>query len=351
MVAKKLIHLIVAATLTSLSLATFGPFGSTAATAQTTPIQITVAPMTPSPMAWTPYFIAKPLGFYAAEGLDVDVIKNPPRGSQTSMLLTGKIAFAGISSVTNMPQNATLGKLKWFMGHEMFPFKIMVLDSSPIKSVKELRGKTIGMRSVNDEPAAKLMLAGGGVKPSEFKTLVVGAGVPGGAALQRASADAIMGTVVDQIEIGASGIKLREIDLDNAAGLYNGGLMATTDELAKNKDIAIRFGRAVAKAYIWTYENPDAALDLLAKVVPEAVQDRAVIKRLLLALNDSNRARYEARFRADPAVYQRQIDLEAEIGVIDRSFPASEVFTNDLLDQIWNFDVEAVKKEARSGKY
>lgn len=347
---RKLVWLTAATLLASAQLLT-GPFGPQPAAAQNSPVHITIAPMTPSPVAWTAYFIAKPLGYYKAEGLDVDIIKNPPRGSLMSMLLTGQVLFGGMSSVNNMPHGATLGKVKWFVNHEMFPFKIMVLDNSPIKSVKELRGKTLGMRSANDEPAAKLMMAGGDLKQGEFKTLVVGPGVPGGAALKRGAADAIIGTVVDQMEIEASGIKLRPIDLGLANGMYNGGTMATTDELTKNKDVAIRFGRALTKGYIWANENPDASLDLLAKVVPEAVQNRATTKRLLLALNANNRPRYDARFRVDPAVYQRQIDLEAKVGILDHSFPAKDVYTDDLLKEIWNFDVEAVKKQARSGKY
>jgi len=340
-----------AALLTTLQLFTPGLFGSTTASAQTKPVHITIAPMTPSPVAWAAYFIAKPLGYYAAEGLDVDIIKNPPRGSLMSMLLTNQVLFGGMSSVNNMPNGATLGKVKWFLNHEMFPFKVMVLDNSPIKDVKELRGKTLGMRSANDEPAAKLMMAGGDLKQGEFKTLVVGPGVPGGAALKRGAADAIIGTVVDRMEIEATGVKLRAIDLGRANGMYNGGAMATTDELVKNKDVAVRFGRALTKGYIWVNENPDASLDLLAKVVPEAVQNRETTKKLMLALNDNNRARYDAKFRVDPQVYQRQIDLEASVGILQHSFPAKDVYTDDLLDEIWKFDVEAVKKQARAGKY
>jgi NitT/TauT family transport system substrate-binding protein len=336
---------------TALLAGALSAFAAPAAMAQTKMQHITIAPMTPSPVAWTAYFIAKPLGYYAAENLEVDIIKNPPRGSLMSMLLTGQVLFGGMSSVNNMPKGATLGKLKWFVNHEMFPFKIMVMDSSPIKDVKELRGKTLGMRSANDEPAAKLLMAGGDVNQGDFKTLVVGPGVPGGAALKRGAAQAIIGTVVDQMEIEASGVKLRAIDLGRANGMYNGGTMATTDELSKNRDLAVRFGRALTKGYIWANENPDASLDLLAKVVPEAVQNRETTKKLLIALNNNNRPRYDARFRVDPDVYQRQIDLEAKVGILDKSFSAKEVYTDDLLKDIWNFDVDAVKKQAKAGKY
>jgi NitT/TauT family transport system substrate-binding protein len=312
---------------------------------------IVVAPLTPSIIPWAAYFIAKPLGYYAAEGLDVDVIKNPPRGSQVSGLLSGQINFGALSSVNNMPSADRRGRMKWFINDQAFQFAIFVLDDSPVKSVRDLAGKTIAMRSPNDEPAVKIAMAGGDVKPGQYKTMVSGPGMPGGVALQRGAAQALMGTAVDQFEIQAGGIHLRQIDLESAAGLYNGGLMATTEELSKNRDVAARFARALAKAYIWTFENPDATLDLLAGIVPEAVQNRDSAKRILLSTNDGNRPLYERHFRADPAIYQRQIDLEAEVGVLPKSFPAAEVFTNDFVDEMWNFDIEAVKAQARSGKH
>jgi NitT/TauT family transport system substrate-binding protein len=337
---------VLACTIQLMTSALLTPRGARAAD----PVRIVVAPMTPSPVAWAAYFIAKPLGYYAAESLDVDVIKNPPRGSQTAGVLTGQILFGGVSSTNNMPNDAVRGRLKWFLSHEMFPFGLMVLDGSPVKSAAELKGKTIAMRSANDEPAAKIMMAGGNVNPGEYKSLVVGPGVPGAAALRRGAADGLVGTAVDQMEIEASGVKLRHLGLGTAEGLYNGGLLATTAELSKNRDVAVRFGRALTKAYIWVYENPDATLDILARVVPEAVQDREAAKRILLALNESNRSRYDAGFRADPAVYQRQIELEVRVGILQKSFPADEIFTNDLMDEIWSFDVNAVKARARGGK-
>jgi NitT/TauT family transport system substrate-binding protein len=145
-------------------------------------------------------------------------------------------------------------------------------------------------------------------------------------------------------------VALRKLDLGSAAGLYNGGVMARVDTLADKRDVAVRFGRALAKAYVWVYENPDAALALLAKVVPEAMQNPAVAKKILLALNDVNRERYEARFKADPAVFQRQIDLLTKIGQLKEPLKPEAIFTNDLLPEIWNFDVDALKAEARRGR-
>jgi NitT/TauT family transport system substrate-binding protein len=314
------------------------------------PTHITVAPMTPSAVAWIAYFIAQPLGYYTAENLDVDVIRNPPRGSQVSGLLSGQITFGGLSSVNNMPVGPAKDKLEWFVVHENFPFSVFVLDKSPIKSVKDLGGKTVAMRSANDEPVVKLLMAGGDHLPGSYKTLVAGPGMPGGVALQRGSADALVGTAVDQMEITGGGVALRKLDLGGAAGLYNGGVMARVDTLSDKRDAAVRFGRALAKAYVWVYENPDAALALLAKVVPEAMQNPEVAKKILLALNDLNRERYEARFKADPAVFQRQIDLLTKIGQIKEPLKPEAIFTNDLLPEIWNFDVDALKAEARRGR-
>ena len=69
---------------------------------------------------------------------------------------------------------------------------------------------------------------------------------------------------------------------------------------------------------------------------------------LVEAGNEANRASYEDRGRMELDIYQDMVDTHAELGLIDESYDASVLFTNELIDEIWDFDVEAEIEAARN---
>jgi NitT/TauT family transport system substrate-binding protein len=119
--------------------------------------------------------------------------------------------------------------------------------------------------------------------------------------------------------------------------------------LESERDLAVRFGRAVARGMVWTWENPEATGRLIYEMFPdEAAESEEQAIRLIEAGNEANQASYDERGAMELDVYQEMVDKHAEQELIDESYDASILFTNELIEDIWDFDVEAEAEAARS---
>jgi hypothetical protein len=81
---------------------------------------------------------------------------------------------------------------------------------------------------------------------------------------------------------------------------------------------------------------------------PESAESEEQAIRLIEAGNEANQASYDARGAMELDVYQEMVDKHAEQGLIEESYDASILFTNDLIEDIWDFDVDAEADAARS---
>lgn len=313
-------------------------------------VSLEVATASPAAPIWAHIWIAGPLGYYEEENLDVEVIGQLTGGTVEQSVAGGALDFGGATQDTMIPSAAEQDPLpvQFFMHDTLWVDLLLVLEDSPAQTGEDLVGATIGIPEAKDEAVAALLMSAAGVEPGQYETLVVGARAPAAVAMDRGEIDAFAGTFVDQFAMDAAGYNVRIIDTGDTAELINSGLIAPREMIENDPDLVVRWGRAVAKAMIWQYENPEATLDLLEEVVPEALEDREAAELLLNATIERNRPMYEARGRVDEQRWQDTVDLYVTLGQLEESYDADELFTNDLIDQIWDFDVEAVQEAARN---
>lgn len=314
------------------------------------PVGLTVATASPAAPIWAHIWIAEPLGYYDQEGLDVEIIGQLTGGTVEQSVASGSLDFGAATQDTMIPSAAELDPLpvQFFLHDTLWVDLLLVLDESEAQTGEDLVGGTIGIPEAKDEAVAALLMSAAGVEPGDYETLVVGARAPAAVAMDRGEIDAFAGTFVDQFAMGAADFDVRVIDTGDTATLINSGLIAPREMIQDDPELVACWGRAVAKGMIWQYENPDAALDLLEQIVPEAVEDREAAELLINATIERNRPMYEARGRVDEARWQDTVDLYVTLGQLEESYDADELFTNDLIDQIWDFDVEAVQEAARN---
>jgi len=91
--------------------------------------------------------------------------------------------------------------------------------------------------------------------------------------------------------------------------------------------------RATAKGYAYTRANPDAATDLLIKEYPNLVradEKLGVDAMMTYAFNDTTKTNGWGAM--DPAVWQDQISLYAQLGQFSKRTPKlDEVMTMEIL--------------------
>ena len=217
------------------------------------------------------YAVPKRLGFFAAEGLDVEV-----QGAQNGVVAAQVLQSKGAQVGTTAPEAIMLvreqcGDLVSFYGLKRNAGTfLVVLEDSPIRKLEDLKGKNVGAPSfgAGGGLALKTNLAEMGIPPEQYTGIATGAGPAAVAALRSGKIDAL---VMWDAMLGAAentGLKLRTVAIpfqDRLAGMS----LATTAAFAKaNPDVVAGYCRAMTKALVFTKTNPEAAVRIFWKEFP-----------------------------------------------------------------------------------
>ena len=308
--------------------------------------------------------IPEKLGYYAREGLSVECI---PLGSNQAVLAAidaKRVEFGvGVPSF-QLPMVAKGDKLPGVNFYEYtYPFKwgMAVKPDSAFKSLAALKGKRIGVSGfgLSEYPVGKAVMNLAGMNAdNDVDWLAVGEGVPSGQALERGDIDGLFFFDTGFGAIEAAGIKLRNLDMPanvpKTGGLY---LSASKETLAQQRKWAVGFARGVAKASVFTLANPEAAAYTFLQMFPEAgpkataLEDQVkaimvpILKRMpLYASYDKSVTQWGRIAAAEWKDEVGFLGLEGKVG------DTSAYWTNDLIDEINQFDAEAIKAEAKAFK-
>jgi NitT/TauT family transport system substrate-binding protein len=313
------------------------------------PAELAIAPTAPLPSYWPFYYVGEGLGFYADENIEVELAT--VRGAVQQALITDRLQVAG-TGLDYIPQAADeeiSDELKYFMITDNYPWVMITFEDSPYQTAADLQGRRIGVNDPHDTFDAEFLMGAAGVPQGEYELIPVGEDRAALVAMERGDVDAFMGPYLAVNTLNElSERPIRVITNEVAEDYYNTGPMVTVDMLENDRDVVVRFGRAIARAMIWQYENPEVAARTMLEVDPTSATDFEEALEFIETTNEWNRSRYEARGEVDPAIYQTMIDKHAELGFIDEPYPADRLFTNELIDEIWDFDVEAEIEAARN---
>jgi len=306
--------------------------------------------------------IGEGLGYYKEEGLHFTA---KPLGTNSNAQIgveKGAVQFGVGTMSFEMPLYAKgqLPKLVNFYEYT-YPYKwdIAVLPNSPIKSYKDLKGKKIGVSDLGttDYPVTRAVLDNIGVDPDkDVKWVAVGAGVTAGVALQRGVIDALgyFDTGFGQIEGAHIDFRLlpRPHNVPLIGGLY---LSAMEDYIKANRKVCVGFARGVAKSSEFLLANPEAGAKVFLKLYPEtaprgASQKDAVRSVLLAAQRRMKLYRPPYPNTKMGFIHEDELKREAKFLGLDSIKDVKPLFTNDLIDEINNFDRAKIVEQAKNYK-
>lgn len=228
-------------------------------------------------------YYAQDQGFFKKEGLDVEVT-SVSNGGITAVALAGG---TGDIAVTNPVQLATAVQkgvpFTIIAGSGLYSTKapstaIMVTQSSPLHTARDLEGKTIAVAALNDQStiALKKWLTDAG---ADYKKVhMIELGYPDMiAALPAGRIDAAMLAEPFQTAARKSGDRLYAKPFDAIAPEFNIGIfMATRTWANAHPDLVKRFTNAIYAAAKWAnshHEESAVILGKYAKVDPKIIND------------------------------------------------------------------------------
>jgi NitT/TauT family transport system substrate-binding protein len=217
---------------------------------------------------WT----AKELGFFAKNGLDVELVLLVGAPLAVTALVSGEtpIVHAGASAVVTSNLQGS-GAVLVAGGANRFPYVLFVTDE--IKRVEDLRGKKFGVSRIGsaDNAAAITVLNRFGIKETDL-TYVQAGSIP--ARLAAMQTNALQATLLQAPET----LKAKEIGMRPLLDFtkldvewQQNGVATTRDYIKKRPDTVRRFIRAFVEGSAYNLNNPKGAQKVLQKYL--AIKD------------------------------------------------------------------------------
>ena len=216
-----------------------------------------------------PIFSAVEKGFFKEEGLNVSLVKCDWKNYKDVLALGGYDITHHLVMYFLKPLEQGLD-VKFTGGIHRGCLRVQAPLNGPIRSVKDLRGKRIGVPGMGTPPFifANRVLGANGIDPSKEITWLVYPAGELGLALEKREVDAI----ADSEPIGSMLIaqgKVRNI-ADQAVDMpyadeYCCAVIVNGKFLARNPKTSAAATRALLKAAKWVENNPRAAAELSVK--------------------------------------------------------------------------------------
>jgi NitT/TauT family transport system substrate-binding protein len=233
-------------------------------------VAVTPTPALPESVLW----LARDLGFYQKEGLDVQLTEVDATPSVITAMRTGDVDVGDINyedvirltSSGDLPMRA----ISSASGRNFF----MIVGKSSIGSVAELAGKSFAIARVGsqDHALSSKVLESKGVGASSVNYVAVGApnvraqGLVGG---QIDATTVSLGTWVTIQNQPNIHVLLNADDYYNSLPLVNKGNAVTVKVLNDKAEALRRFTTALIKASRYLAENKQAWVDGMAKLRPD----------------------------------------------------------------------------------
>lgn len=288
---------------------------------------------------WTPntnhsgLYVAKELGYFEDEGLDV-TIEQPADNVATQLVASGKADF-GVSYQEEVTfartENIPIVSIAAVIQHNTSCF---AGPAGTLGSVKDFAGKTYGGWGGEVENALLNYLAEQNGFPGDIKNINIGTTDFFSAI---ASGDIDFSWIfygVTGVEAELRDVKLDTIylkDIDPTFDYYTPVLIASESTLTDNPELARKFLAAAGKGYVYADKNPDEAAKILCKAAPEL--DETTVKAQQEWL--SGQYQGDAPYWGDQklSVWQGFSNWLIDRGLLDKNFDASSAFSNDYLSK------------------
>lgn len=311
------------------------------------------------------------LGYYAAENVDVEYVN---MSSITQVLLsisTGQADTGSLAPALYLPAVAKEPNLGVIAAYEWLPRNanvVVVRPDSPIRTVADLAGKKIGIRNQGDGGVTQLQLMYTelGLPTRDINFLAVGDAGTAGTALKDGTVDAYVSFDTAAARIEAVGFPVRYLPLPpKYAQLGSGWFGFRKKDLQENRRSIVGFCRAAAKSTLFAYTNLQQALSMHWALYPDSKpkgkSDEEARKEIELILKQrrQNWLRREddpdQRWGASTASeWQTLVTVAAQstgnAQLSQQIGGLGNVYTNELIDDINNFDKAAIVRQAREFK-
>jgi NitT/TauT family transport system substrate-binding protein len=288
------------------------------------------------------------MGYFAEEGIEVKYEQSYGT-SDVKMIASGQGTVAYPSPyIQLMGHESELPIISVYQVDVRNIFGFSVLPDSDIKTIADLKGKTISLGDAAWSSISDPLLQNAGLDPKTDVEYVV-AGENRAQMVAEGKLDAVLTWEKEYQLWDAQGIVLRymtgEAVLDNCSN----SLIVSLDTYKNNKDLIVRFLRAYAKGSYFTKLNPRAATEMVLEKYPSIKVDfeaaLKAIEGLVYIDNNADTEKYGYGYHNADKWAINIVDALAN-GMITKDIPLDQIYTNEFVEAANQFDHAAAEADA-----
>ena len=327
-------------------------------------IKVTYLLTTPVPdVAQAPHTsVPTALGYWKEAGLDVDIQPSGGLTAAVQLVIAGQAAFAMGTVEPLMIGRQKGARIVAVYNHTREGiYTLAVPADSPITSISQLKGKSIGVLSLASGAVvfAKAMLRRAGLDPDkDVNFLPIGQGPQAVAAVTGKRVDALVYWDWGYATMENAGARFRHFSSDFSRELLSLVLIANEDFANAHPDVVVKFAQGIAKAALFTVTNPDAAVRIHWNTYPASRPQSIPADRALAEAGHVLKARAE-KYRVDgraipkwgaftSAEWEKTQEFMFESGALPRKVDVAQYYTGRFVDQINDFDGARIREQART---
>lgn len=276
-----------------------------------------------------PIFVAKELGYFEQEGINLAVLEPTDPSDVTELVGTGR-ADMGLKAMIHTIAGRVRG----------FPLKAlgMLLDEPPtgllysnknnISSIQDLKGKRIGYVGEFGKYILDDLLRKNSVNPADVRAVRVGMKVPDALASEGIDAGIGLGNC-QLIEVESNGDGSGFLKFDESLGIhccFCSVLYIANERFLKEKpELAAGFMRSIRRATDFSHQKPDQAFELLCNALPRLRDEtnRKIFSASLPYLSEDLATKEKDWYEVKE--YMEGLKL------IDAGFDIEQCYTNSLV--------------------
>ncbi len=230
-----------------------------------------------------PQFGIQAFGFLEKEGYKLTLLDSDTSVPYIAFMSNGDADIVMFDAAETLAARAAGQDMKIvYEAYQRAPEGIVVVDDSPVQSLADLKGKTIGLAEQPDEITTQIALDSVGLTLADVKTFVVGNQGPVMAmALRDKTVDAFAGGSSDRAAIEAQGVKFRNITPDAISMNPGNSLGVWGPTLEEKRPMITAFLRAWAKAQHAGVIDTKAVVAMCKEAIPEQFENLALGSKMI----------------------------------------------------------------------
>ena len=286
---------------------------------------------------FAPFYIAQQRGYYRQAGLNVD-FSYAFSPNLLELVGAGKLDFANADGTDAILAEAHGVPVTYVMAeYERFPVAIFALAKSHIRSVADLRGKTIGVPGLYGATYVGLLAAlrAAGLKPGELKIEAIG--YTQVASVAAGKVDAAVGYSINEpVILARHGYKVTTLEVSKVADLVAPGLMAGRGLVKSDPAMVRAFVQATLHGLADAIANPQLAFNIslrihgLSTLRGAAAADQYAVLQRAVAFWHGPTTRLHGLGYADPAQWTNSVRILRAIGQLTNAPAPATMYTNSF---------------------